>query len=105
MGSGVSRTYSGSFTGTGAAIDIKKVGFRPRNIRVFNVAAGGLCSGEWIEGMADASMFKIVSSDGTNPTNSVPTSNGITPLADGFTLGADTDLNVAGEMVRFVCHE
>lgn len=101
MGSGVSRTFVGSVTGTGAALDVKKVGFRPRNVRVVNVAAGGLCYGEWIEGMADASVVKTL----TDGTISVPVTLGITPLADGFTLGADTDLNVLGEVVRFVCHE
>lgn len=99
MGSGVSRTFVGSYTGTGAAIDVHKVGFRPRNVRLLSI--DGLCKGEWIEGMPDASVFKEV----TDGTITVPTTLGITPLADGFTIGADTDLNVAGELVRFVCHE
>lgn len=99
MGSGISRTFVGSFTGTGSAIDVKKVGFRPRAIEVLNIT--GLCTGKWVEGMADASVVKAI----TDGTISVPTTGGITPLADGFTLGTDTDLNVSGELCRFVCHE
>ena len=94
MSSSVSR-YIGSFVGTGAAIDVREVGFRPRSIKLWNL--GGLAAAVWAEGMADASCLKEV----TAGTKSAVTANGITPLSDGFRLGADTDLNVSGELVYF----
>lgn len=103
MASGVNRVMIGAALGTGAALNIRTVGFRPRLVRVVNVASGGLCRAEWFEGMADASAVKTVNHDTTQ--TSVITSNGITPLSDGFTLGADTDLNVSGEQFHWEAHE
>jgi hypothetical protein len=89
----------GSFYGTGADLNVRTVGFRPKAVHVFNV--GGLARGEWVEGMADDSAIKTI----TDGTISLVTANGITPLSDGFAFGADTDLNVSGELCRFVAHE
>lgn len=99
MSSSTSRSMVGSFYGTGASKDIKGLGFRPKYVRLLNI--GGLATAEWVKGMADASALKEI----TAGTKSLITSNGITPLADGFTLGADTDLNVSGELVRYYCSE
>lgn len=96
-------TYTGSVTGTGAALDVTKLGFRPRYVKLWNVASGGLCTLEWIDQMADASGFKELNHDDTQ--RSVLTSNGITPLSNGFTIGADTDLNVDGEVIHFMAHD
>lgn len=93
-------TYAGTLAGTGAAITVD-IGFRPRYVKVWNVAAGGLCTLEWTQTMPDAYGFKEV----TAGTKSYITSLGITPLANGFTLGADTDVNVSGETVHFVAFE
>jgi len=101
MASGAAKVMVGSFKGTGAAIDVRTVGFRPRHVRVLNI--GGLVTGEWIEGMADASAWKSLNH--ASAQNSFITSNGITPLSNGFTLGADTDLNVSGELCRYVAIE
>lgn len=103
MSSGVARTARGSLTGTGANIDVKNLGFRPKYVKLLNVS--GACQAEWSSSMADASMAKIVDS-GVNTTDlSFVTSLGVTPLADGFRLGADTDLNVSGETVHWVAFE
>lgn len=99
MSSGVNRSVAGSFNGTGAEVSVRWVGFRPKKVELFNI--DGLCKGEWVEGMADASVVKQV----TAGTMTVPTTGGVTPLSDGFTLGTDTDLNVADELVRFVAYE
>jgi len=101
MGSGVNRIVTGSFYGTGADKNIDTVGFRPKLVRVVNVESGGLCRAEWFKGMADDSAVKTAA-DGTI---SVITSNGITPRANGFAFGADTDLNVDGEQCFFEAHE
>ncbi|KKN79952.1 hypothetical protein LCGC14_0334600 [marine sediment metagenome] len=103
MASGAPKIAYGSFKGTGADIDIKgQIGFRPRSVRIIN--EDGPDEGEWIEGMEDASIFKRVAA-GTLTLVAGSTTNGITPLADGFKLGADTDLNVSGQLVRFIATE
>ena len=99
MSSGVTRMVTGSFVGTGSAVDVKTVGFRPRRVELFNVT--GLAVAHWTDAMADASMVKQV----TAGTMTFPTSNGVTPLANGFRLGADGDMNVAAETVHWVAHE
>jgi len=100
MSSGVSRLMVGSFIGTGAALEVRTVGFRPKYVKIFNVSADN-AAGEWLQGMADDSAFKTI----TDGTVSVITSDGITPLSDGFGVGADADLNVDGELVRWVAFE
>ncbi len=99
MGSGVSRVMTGSFTGTGAIVNVKTVGFKPKRVELFNLT--GLAKGMWQEGMADDSVMKQV----TAGTISAPTTDGVTPLADGFALGADADLNVAAEQVFWTAFE
>lgn len=99
MGSGISRVKAGSIYGTGAALSVRNVGFRPRKVEILNV--GGLAQLQWTDHMADAAGLKQV----TDGTLSLLTSNGITPLSDGFTLGADTDLNVDGELIHWVAYE
>lgn len=101
MGSGINRVIQGAFHGTGATLNVDKVGFRPKLVRVTNAAAGGLCRVEWFRGMADDTGVKT-SVDGDI---SVLTSLGITPRANGFAFGADTDLNVSGELCHFEAHE
>lgn len=92
--------FTGTVAGTGSAMNITNVGFRPRYVKVWNVASGGLCTLEWTKEMADASGFKEVNHDSTQ--RSFLTSNGITPLANGFTIGADSDINASGETIHFV---
>lgn len=103
MASGVRRQVRGSFTGTGSQLDIKTLQFRPAHVKLLNVT--GNCQAEWSESMADASMQKIVDSGSAATDVSFVTSNGITPLADGFRLGADGDLNVASEVVHYIATE
>lgn len=102
MGSGINRVVQGAFHGTsGVAVIVDKVGFRPKLVRVVNVASGGLVRVEWFRGMADDTGVKT-SVDGDI---SVLTSLGITPRASGFSLGADTDLNVDGELCHYEAFE
>lgn len=93
----MSRVWTGSIVGTGSAINCRKLGFRPKKVKLFNAASGGLCSLEWNSAMPDASGFKVKPHD-TAQTAFI-TSGGVTPLASGFTLGADADMNAAGEVV------
>lgn len=96
MGSGRSRQVIGSFTGTGAEIEVRSVGFRPSQVELINV--DGVAIARWTAQMADASALKEI----TDGTKSFITTDGITPLSNGFKLGADTDLNVDGELVHYV---
>lgn len=99
MASGASRKMYGAVNGTGANIDVKTVGFRPKHVKLLNVT--GLARGEWSESMADAAVVKTV----TAGTMSFATSGGITPLADGFRIGTDGDLNVASEVIHWVASD
>jgi hypothetical protein len=68
-------------------------------VKLWNIS--DLATGVWLEGMADDSVFKEV----TAGTKSLATTGGVTPLSDGFSLGADTDLNVDTELVRYEATE
>lgn len=99
MASGGTRQVTGSFKGTGAALDITSVGFRPKTVDLYNVA--GTTIGHWTDMMADGEMLKQI----TAGTMSKVTTNGVTPLANGFRVGADADMNVSGELVHWVARE
>jgi hypothetical protein len=99
MSSGVQLTKNGMVTGTGASLDVTSVGFRPRRVEIMNVE--GLCLAKWQDSMPDASAVKQI----TDGTMTYITSLGITPLAGGFRIGADTDLNVSGEDIHWMAQE
>ena len=89
------REVRGAYTGTGSAISVRTVGFRPSKV-VLKSAAGDEAT--WTDSMADAAMHKRVAAG----TGSLATSGGITPLADGFSIGTDSDLNASGEVVYWI---
>jgi len=101
MSSGVNRVAVKGFYGASADLNVDTVGFKPKLVRIVNVASGGKCRFEWFRGMADDSAIKTV----TNGTISVVTSNGITPRTNGFAFGADSDMNVTGELCYYEAHE
>jgi hypothetical protein len=83
-------------TGTVAAYTFV-LGFKPRYIRLVNLASTGARL-EYFEGMAAASAYKeAAAGDGA-----IITSNGITVSDTGFIFGLDTDANVSSEQVSFV---
>lgn len=84
-------------TGTAAAFDIT-TGFKPRYVKVVNTNASGLVMIEWFEGMSDANAVKTAS----NGDRTTITTLGITPLAKGFTIGLDTDLNADNEQIEWL---
>ena len=101
----------GTVEGTGSALNVL-LGFTPAIIRLWNIDDAGATDArmEWITGMAAASAFKDMSivDSGTTADRSheLVTSNGITLLAGvagvseaGFTIGADSDMNVSGETI------
>ena len=82
-------------TGTVAAFNIN-CGFKPRYVRIVNETSGDV--EEWYEGMADAEAYKRVAAG----TGALITSNGITPITHGFTVGLDTDINVTSEQLSYI---
>lgn len=82
-------------TGTVAAFNIT-CGFKPRYVRVVNTTSRDMY--EWFEGMADASAIKTVAAG----TRTLITSNGVTPLGNGFTIGLDTDVVVTSEQISWL---
>jgi len=88
---------SGSMPGTGALITIT-TGFKPRKVELFNSA--GLAKAEKTDTMlADSSYKTITAGTATYPADL------ITLTANGFTIGTDSDLNVAGEDLHWVAHQ
>lgn len=101
--SGGTRIWTGSFVGSGAIKDIRTVGFRPKVVELLNTS--GVCKATWTDSMPDGAMLKDVDTGSGTEDTSYVTANGVTPLADGFRIGTDTDLNVNGEVVHFIAHE
>jgi hypothetical protein len=98
MSSGTQITKNGAVTGTGTNLDVTVVGFRPRRVELHN--STGLVSAVWTDSMADGKGLKRVTAG-----DMTEMSAGITPLANGFRIGTDTDVNVAGELVHWVAFE
>ena len=99
MSSGVSRTMAGAVNGTGEALDVRTVGFRPKMVLLINEDSDDKLV--WTESMADAAGHKQVKAGGS----SFITSDGVTPLSDGFRVGADADINADGEKLHWVAYE
>lgn len=98
MSSGVQLSKNGAVLGTGANLDVRTVGFRPRRVELFN--EGGLVTAIWTDSMADAAGIKRVTAG-----DATVMSAGVTPLSDGFRIGTDADVNAAGELIHWVAHE
>lgn len=95
----MNRIKTGTVEGTGAAIAIT-CGFVPAVVKLLNI--DGNAQMIWTKNMPDAAGQKIVDSATGTTDVSYVTSAGITPVGDaatdtyqGFTIGADTDINVA----------
>lgn len=99
MASGGTRIKNGSVVGTGATLNVRSVGFRPSKVELINIDDSDKLT--WTDKMADAAGHKQVAAG----TSTFITTLGITPLSDGFAIGADTDLNVAGEQILWTAHE
>ena len=88
----------GRYLTTDAAAAFKiTTGFKPRYVKVQNLAATG-CTIEWYEGMTAAYGVKRVTAGDFTMTTSL----GITVAEDGFTVGLDLDLNVINEQLSWI---
>ena len=99
MSSSLNMVKTGKFSGNGTTKKIV-LGFKPREVRLFNEAAGGLTEA-WKTDTMDTSkaMKRIPAGTTTFPANMV------TLNSDGFTVGNDADLNAAGELIHYVAYE
>lgn len=92
----------GTYTGTGAAINIS-LGFVPDYVRVVNATDGDI-SWDWFYGLGSGDAFQTANHD--TAQQSLITSNGIdaytgsTSAAQGFTIG--TALSESGKTFRYV---
>lgn len=89
----------GTYTGTGAAINIS-LGWVPDWVRIVNATDGTNVS-EWFNGMAAASAISVVTTAGPvlDATNQISAYSAGT-LAAGFTVG--TDLSTSAKVYRYV---
>ena len=99
MSSPANVVVTGSFLGTGADLTIKSLPSKVKAIWLHNAASAD--SMFWSSSMDDDSAFKRVAAG----TQTLVTSNGVTPYRSsdgaGFSLGADADMNVSGELVHY----
>lgn len=91
----------GTVEGTGSAINVE-LGFIPAYVEIINETDPGLY--KWYNTMADAEMLKVT--DAVAMT--FPTTNGISAYAGteagdsaGFTIGADSDMNAASDVLHY----
>ena len=87
-------------TGTGAAITFDDIGFTPAAVEIINVTGGVLFF--WTDKMANGAGYKLAAGSSNTVTFSAISSGGVTPLPNGFILGADTDVNVANEVMQII---
>ena len=94
----VSNVAVGRYLDTGTVAEFKiTTGFKPRYVKIVNLAATG-SQVEWFEGMDDDSGMKRV----TAGDMTVETTLGITVAVDGFTVGFDLDLHVTSEQLSWI---
>lgn len=92
---------SGTQDGTGAAINIE-IGWQPDHMVVQNIEATDFARLEWYKGMDAANAIKTVTSTKSKITSlGLSLYAGSTSAQQGFTIGADTDVNVSGEALTW----
>jgi len=87
---------TGSFTGTGVALSVN-VGFKPGVVILYNITDTGMMI--WTADMPDAYSHRTTGSDGVE---TYTTSLGITPTGNGFSLGADTEMNGLSDTIHYI---
>ena len=90
---------SGTITMGGSALNVI-CGFKPRLVRILNTTNKSV--GEWNDSLPDAAVFKTIDSGVGTTDISYATSNGITPLFNGFTIGTDAAINNNNDVIFWV---
>ena len=102
MASGVARTASGKYIGTGAALEIvsDKVGFYPKRVTIVRLTTA-VDRVEHLSGVhADGVSLKQAEAGG----NALQ-SGCVTPETTGFSLGTDAGVNNSGDEYAYFCEE
>ena len=88
---------SGRAVGTGAVIKVT-TGFKPRKVELIN--DDSFDQATKLDSMPDDEAHKrIAAGTGTSPTGVC------TLLDDGFEIGTDSDINVAGENIDWIAYQ
>lgn len=98
MSSGTNPVVTGSIVGTGADLQVRGLPSRPKHITFVN-ADGDV--GWWNDAMTNDRIMVTVDTTGVTTER---TTNGVTPQAGGFDLGADADLNQSGVVIYYTAH-
>jgi hypothetical protein len=99
MSSSTGRLVTGTARGTGDVVTVNTVGFKPKRVELKNLE--GKCLAIWQDTMPQDSAQKILTSD-TNKTDiSFVDSDAISTTTSGFSIGADTDINVDGQIIHW----
>jgi len=98
------QTVIGTVVGTGNLLTIS-LGFQPDYVEIINVTSAlGFEKAEWITGMADLSAYKTIATGVRTKltTTGIGMYTGTAGVNnEGFTIGADADLNVLGETISY----
>lgn len=99
--SGANRVYVGFYLGTGALQSITDCGFRPRKVRVTNLADGATVELVDGEGAVAADVGGVLDpADGT-AKSFLTALTGIQITSSGFTVGTSAALNGSGVSFRY----
>lgn len=85
---------TGGYVGTGVAFDVS-VGFKPKYVQIVNISDPAIVHHN--DMMPDAAFMS--QEDGAT---AYTTSNGITLLDDGFTVGTDAQINTSGDTCHYL---
>ena len=95
------QVVTGTSTGTGSAINVE-LGFTPVKVVIYNETDAGFYT--WTNTMADGEMVKVIGAG----TTTFESSGGISVYAGsagsaskGFTIGTDTDMNGASDVLHY----
>lgn len=94
---------TGTATGTGSAINVE-VGFKPVRVEIVNETDPGYFV--WTDTMADGEMQKTIGAGTTTFESSggISVYEGSTTEAEGFTIGADTDMNGNADVLHWTAY-
>lgn len=79
------------------------IGFKPTIVKVYNRTTN--VQAVWNRVMPDASLQKVVDSGSGTTDVSFVTSNGITPTFNGFTIGTDSSVNNASDVIYWEAYK
>lgn len=95
-------TQKHTVAASAVALDFNTIGFRPSYVKIWNVTKKRTL--EHVEGMAAASGFLVKEGDSDKFSPELVTTNAITLHDRGFTLGVETSINIATDVLYIVAY-